>query len=283
MAQLIEMGTSRPLEPSLAYHILRYVPNLVRDEWVNIGVLVFNPRTGERRLRLIEDQVEYTRIRRLHPSVDQALLRSLRDDLEDRLDSWADNGPAVPLQVILSKCDATLSTAVQIAPQKGVLTDDLDAELERLYTDHVAVPRVYSRVGQPGNRATIRAYCAQVFRQARIWDRIEKSVRMAEFTFPGDPARLDYSYHRNGTRGFVHTLSVTRAPQDAKSLSYNVKHIAEKARYHTEFAAVTDVPLLRDNDRHHFVLDTLREVGVEPVPMEGLAVWVAKLRPSLLQ
>jgi hypothetical protein len=41
--------------------------------------------------------------------------------------------------------------------------------------------------------------------------------------------------------------------------------------------------LSRDNDRHRFVLDTLREVGIEPVPMEGLAVWVAKLRPSPLQ
>jgi Protein of unknown function (DUF3037) len=279
MAEIIEMALPQASERELAYHLLRYVPNLVRDEWVNIGVLVFNPRTGERRLRLIEDQVEFTRIRRLHPSADEAVLRNLRDDLEDCLDTQE----AIPLQKILKKCDETLSAALQIAPQKGLLADDLDAELERLYTDHVAVPRVYSRVGQPGNRATIRAYCAQVFRQARIWDRIEKSVRVSEFTFPGDPARLDYSYHRNGTRGFVHTLSVTRAPQEAKSLSYNVKHIAEKARYHTEFAAVTDVALSRDNERRSFVLDTLREVGVEAVPMEGLAVWVAKLRPSLLQ
>jgi Protein of unknown function (DUF3037) len=283
MAEIIEMGTTPASEQGLAYHILRYVPNLVRDEWVNIGVLVFNPRTGERRLRLIEDQVEYTRVRRLHPSADEALLRALRDDLEDRLDPEAGYDTAIDLEKILRKCDETLSTALQIAPQKGVLADDLDAELERLYTDHVAVPRIHSRVGQPGNRATIRAYCAQVFRQARIWNRIDKSVRVAEFTFPGDPSRLDYGYYRNGTRGFMHTLSVTRAPQDAKSLSYNVKHIAEKARYHTEFAAVTDVALSRDNDRHRFVLDTLREVGVEPVPMEGLAVWVAKLRPFLLQ
>jgi hypothetical protein len=283
MAEIIEMATSRSLEPSLAYHILRYVPDLVRDEWVNIGVLVFNPRTGERRLRLIEEQVEYNRVRRLHPTVDETVLRALRDDLEDRLDPQTDDGPAISLQKILRKCDETLSTTLQIAPQKGVLADDLDAELERLYSDHVAVPRPHSRVGQPGSRATIRAYCAQVFKQARIWDRIEKSVRVAEFTFPGDPSRLDYSYHRNGTRGFVHTLSVTRAPQDAKSLSYNVRHIAEKARYHTEFTAVTDVALSRDNDRQRFVIDTLREVGIEPVPTEGLAVWVAKLQPSLLQ
>src|SRR3984893_3649276 len=279
MAEIIEMVTPQPSERGLAYHLLRYVPNLVRDEWVNIGVLVFNPRTGERRLRLIEDQIEYTRVRRLHPSADEAMLRNLRDHLEDCLDTEA----AIPLQKILKKCDETLSAAVQIAPQKGVLADDLDAELERLYTDHVAVQRPRSRVGQPGSRATIRAYCAQVFKQARIWDRLQKSVRVAEFTFPGDPSRLDFSYHRNGTRGFLQTLSVTRAPQEAKSLSYNVRHIAEKARYHTEFAAVTDVALSRDNDRHRFVLDTLREVGIEPVPMEGLAVWVAKLRPSLLQ
>jgi hypothetical protein len=282
MAEVIEMAT-REREQGLAYRVFRFVPNLVRDEWVNIGVLVFNPRTGERRLRMIEDQMEFARIRRLHPAVDEAVLRALRDDLEDRLDSWSVNSPAIPLETVLSKCDSTLSTTLQIAPQKGVLADDLDAELERLYTDHVAVPRAHSRVGQPGNRSTIRAYCSQVFRQARIWDRIEKSVRVADFTFPGDPARLDYSYRRNGTRGFVHTLSVTRAPQDAKSLSYNVRHIAEKVGYRTEFAAVTDVPLLRNNDRHAFVLDTLREVGVEPVPMEGLAVWVAKLRASLLQ
>ena len=36
------------------YHVLRYTPNLVRDEGVNIGILLFNSATGERRLRLIE-------------------------------------------------------------------------------------------------------------------------------------------------------------------------------------------------------------------------------------
>jgi hypothetical protein len=238
------MGTAQPVEPSRAYHILRYVPNLVRDEWVNIGVLVFNPLTGERRLRLIEDQVEYNRVRRLHPSVDEALLRALRDDLEDRLDPEAGNGTGISLEHILKKCDQTLSNALQIAPQKGVLADDLDAELERLYSDHVAVPpRLHSRAGQPGNRATIRAYCTQVFKQAHIWDKLRKSVRVAEFTFPGDTSRLDYSYRWNGTRGFVHTLSVSRAPQEAKSLSYNARHIAQKASYPTEFTAVTDVSL----------------------------------------
>src|SRR5258708_22996725 len=113
MAEIIEMATPQPSERGLAYHLLRYVPDLVRDEWVNIGVLVFNPRTGERRLRLIDDQIEYTRIRRLHPSVDEAVLRALRDDLEGRLG----RGSAIPFPNILRKCVQPLFTPLYIAPQ----------------------------------------------------------------------------------------------------------------------------------------------------------------------
>jgi hypothetical protein len=274
-------------QQGLAYHVLRYTPNLVRDEWVNIGVLVFHPKTGERRLRLIEDQEEFHRVRRLHPQADEALLRALRDDLESRFDaasgtngSGSNGGPA-GIQNILAKWDQTLSNALQLGPQMGVLGTDLDAELERLYADHVAVPRVTGRIGLPGSRGTLRWYCSQVFRQARLWDRLEKSVHASEFTFPGDPMRLDYGYRRNGTRGFVHMLSVTRAPADAKLLAYTAERIQAKAKFASEFAAVTDVPLNDGNDRHRFVRDTLRDVGIEPVPVEGFAVWVAKLRPML--
>jgi hypothetical protein len=106
---------------------------------------------------------------------------------------------------------------------------------------HVALQRAPSRVGAPSSRSQIRSYCSQVFRQARLWERIEKSVPAAEFTFPGDPMRLDYSYRHNGTRGFVHTLSVTRAPSEAKNFAYTAERITAKAPWKAEFAAVTDV------------------------------------------
>jgi len=282
----VESGSAGKLPggKACAYRILRYTPNLVRDEWVNIGVLLFNPGTGERRLRLIEEQEEFNRVRRLHPQADETLLRALRDDLEDRfqpVSADGSNGGSANWQEVLGKWDDTLSNALQLAPQKGVFAADLDAELERLYTDHVAMQRAPSRVGSPGSRAQMRSYCSQVFRQARLWDRIEKSVRASEFTFPGDPMRLDYSYRRNGTRGFVQSLSVTRAPADAKLFAYTAQRITAKAALKTEFAAVTDVALNAENDRHRFVRDTLRDAGIEPVAMEGFAVWVAKLKPLL--
>jgi len=41
------------------------------------------------------------------------------------------------------------------------------------------------RVGAPGSRAELRKYCSQAWRQAKLWDKIEKSGRVEEFTFRG--------------------------------------------------------------------------------------------------
>ncbi|HET6930256.1 MAG TPA: DUF3037 domain-containing protein [Candidatus Acidoferrum sp.] len=286
------MGTQpSSMDRTLAYRVLRYTPNLVRDEWVNIGVLVFDPASGERRMRLIEEPEEYARVRRLHPRADEALLRALRDDLENRFATATQLFPAeinregngharLDWMKLLGKWDETLSNALQLAPQKGVHADDLDAETERLYADHVALQRGEARVGAPGSRGAIRSYCAQVFKQARLWERLQKGVRAEEFTFSGDPMRIDYGYRRNGTRGFVQTLSVSRAPGEVKSLAYTVERIRGKVAA-SEFTAVTDVHLIAENERHQFVRETLRDAGVEAIPLEGLAVWTARMRPMI--
>lgn len=270
----------------LAYRVLRYSPYLVRDEWVNIGVLAFDPASGEWRLRTIEEENEIRRVMRLHPRADESLLRGIGPDLEDRLRKAPElfatpqGAPELEWLRLLGKWDEQLSNTLQLAPQKGVYASDLDLELERLYTEHVSVPRSSGRALPEGSRPAIRSYCSQVLKQARLWERMQKSIRAEEFTFAGDPMRLDFGYRRNGTHGFLQTLSVSRAPADAKLLAYTVDHI-RKHFASSEFTAVTDVALLAENDRHRFVQETLREAGVAAVPMEGFAVWTAKMRPMI--
>ena len=127
----------------------------------------------------------------------------------------------------------------------------------------------------------IRRYCSQVWKAAGLWDRIQKSVRVPEFTFPGDPMRIDYSYRRNGARGYVQTLSVSRAPADCKLYAYTVARIAARAPFATEFAAVTDISLVLENERHRFVYETLRDARIEAIGMDHFAVWVPKLKPMI--
>jgi hypothetical protein len=270
-------------ERACAYRILRYAPNLVRDEWVNIGVLLFEPGTGERRLRMTEEQDEYDRMRRLHSGADQALLRALRDDLEDRFQSAAVNaskGGSSNWQQLLGKWDDTLSNVLQLAPQKGVWTADLDAELERLYADHVAMQRTGSGGGarQPGPNALV--LLAGIPASPDLGSHREVGAGRA-IHFPGRPhaSRRQLPPQWDARIRALHL----RHPGTgrAQALAYNAERITAKAALKTEFAAVTDVLLNPGNDRHCFVRDTLLDAGIEPVAMEGFAVWVAKLKPLL--
>ena len=73
-----------------AYHVVRYQPNLIRDEWVNIGVLLFipglgpgrGPATGRVRQRWLEEPADLARLRRLHPAADEELLLRLPAEFE---------------------------------------------------------------------------------------------------------------------------------------------------------------------------------------------------------
>src|SRR5712664_4090231 len=124
-------------DSNFAYHVLRYTSDLVRDEWVNIGVIVFDPLTGALRLRLVEEQDEYARIRRLQPTADEDVLRGFRDHFEDQFSTYLRNrraemggSPDVGGNSRSSLRIGTIpSNGLQLAPQKGVHADDLDAEL----------------------------------------------------------------------------------------------------------------------------------------------------------
>ncbi len=259
-----------------AYRILRYTPNLVRDEWVNVGVLIYDPAGQRARARLIEDAGEFARVRRLHPGADERVLRALQTDFETQLGEHRDD-----LAAFLAKLDETLSNVLQLAPQKGVLTEDLDAELERLYRDHVAPPAFRAAVGPASARARLRAQLSEVFRRAGIWEPLAKRVSVEEFTYPGDPFKLDYAYRSNGTRGFVHTLALSGDPApQAKVLAFTADAIRARVAK-MEFAAVTEIEPRRDDPRHQFVARLLEAQGIGVVPLGGLEGFANRLRSTI--
>src|SRR5260370_23728852 len=113
---------------SFVYHVLRYTSDLVRDEWVNIGVIVFDPLTGTVRLRLVEEQDEYARIRRLQPAADDDVLRGFRDEPEDQFSTNLRNrqaelggtpGVGEQLHKLIQDWNNTPSNGLQFAPHKG--------------------------------------------------------------------------------------------------------------------------------------------------------------------
>ena len=297
-----------------AYRVIRYTPNVVRDEWVNIGVILDGPASPgnvaqraeeraahgnfRRQARLIETDGEMARVRRLHPGADIALLRSLGPEVEARLSSNGNGsggnekaggvrsgtekagGTGLDAPGLLQRLEDSLSNALQFGPQKAVLAGDFDLELERLYQAHVSPPRGARGGLLENTRAWIHARLRDVFLRRKLnakssW---QKSVPVEEFTQPGDPLKIDYAYRSNGTRGFIEAISLWRDPAQAKVLAYTAECIRARVATKTEFTAVVEMEPARENPRHQFVARLFQEQQIAMVPLNRIEKFAEELR-----
>ena len=208
-----------------AYHVVRYQPNLIRDEWVNIGVLLLDPATRGASASAGSRSPPTSRacgacIRRRTRSFCCACPPNSTGSLPDA--RWRP-------EAILEKFDDTLSNAVQLAPRKGLLARDPDAETRPpLPRTGRALREARRGAVEIRTRSDVRARAADFFRTEKILRLMQRGVRVEEFTAPGDPMRIDFSYRRNGTRGFVHSVALGRDPGQAKLLAYTAGAIRER-------------------------------------------------------
>jgi hypothetical protein len=258
---------------TLRYQILRYSPNLIRDEWLNIGVLLEDLGGWKRAIRLIEEPSEIARVRRLHPNADEELLRALPGELEARL-----AGTERAVGAYLEKLGQTLSNVIQLGPQKGVLAQDFDTELDRLYQAQVAPPARARGGLMESTRAWIKARFNDVLKRRRV-PRLERNIRVEDFTQAGDPLRLDYGY-RNGARGFMHAVALGRDVSQAKVLAYTAGRIRAQVAS-CEFTAITESGPLRENPRHQFIAKLLAEQNISIVPLNRIEKFAEELRVRL--
>jgi hypothetical protein len=259
-----------------AYHVVRYQPNLLRDEWVNIGVLLLDPASGRVRQRWLDEPADFARLRRLHPAADEELLLHLPAEFDRQF-----AGRELDAEAILEKFDQTLSNTLQLSPRKGLLARDPDTEVDRIFQEQVEPLRETRRAaGDVRTRNDLRAQAADYFRTEKILRLMQRGVRVEEFTVPGDPMRLDFSYRRNGTRGFVHAVALGRDPGQAKLLAFTADAIRGSLP-HCEFLAVTEREPAPGNVRDGFVSAVLSENKIRVMPLSGLRKWAHDVAPVL--
>ncbi len=260
------------------YQILRYTPNLLRDEFLNIGVLLHAPEEKRVRVRLLEE-TDFGRLRRLHPHADLELLRTLEADLEKQFQENADQP-----ENLLSRMDQNLSNVLQLSPRKGLRARDFEAEMQRLYDELVAPPAYRSALGAAveNSVAWIRSRTKEIFRRAGIFGGMRHGVAVSEFTFQGDPLRIDHSYRRNGTRGFVHAIALGRDPGQARTMAFTAERMRRKIES-AEFFAVCEREPAPSDRRHAFVTELFRqpEVGIQFLPVPSLGKWAQDLAGTM--
>ena len=231
---------------------------------------------GRVRQRWLEEPADLVRLRRLHPAADEELLLRLPAEFDRQF-----AGREMEAGAILEKFDDTLSNAVQLAPSEGAPLARPRCRARAPFPRTGRAPaRGAPRAG--GNpHAQRRARPGRgFFRSEKILRLMQRGVRVEEFTAPGDPMRIDFSYRRNGTRGFVQSVALGRDPGQAKLLAYTAGAIREHVK-HSEFLAVTEREPARGNPRDRFVSEIFKEGGIQVVPLGDLRKWAHDVAPVL--
>jgi len=196
---------------SCEFHLLRYVPDAVRNEFVHIGVIL--REQGSREPAEVRFTRDWRRVRCLDPDADTALLEGMESELRRRFREEPDGD-------MMRRLTESLSLSVQMTESKAYLAESLPAgveELMRLYVDPPPKERVLRLSGRAGIQAKMRAE----FERAGVWDLLRKRIAAAEYTRPGDPLRIDLGYRPNGIIRMFHAVSLEPGLEMAKVLAFS--------------------------------------------------------------
>ena len=121
-----------PSRSPFSYAVLRIVPDIEREEFVNAGLVLY---CRARRYLRAATSLNRSRLRALRPAADVAGLRGQLELIERIAAGEVERGPlaAMSQSERFHWLTTPRSTAVQPGPIHGGMSDDPDATFEHLY------------------------------------------------------------------------------------------------------------------------------------------------------
>jgi Protein of unknown function (DUF3037) len=199
------------------FQLIRYVPDPVKNEFVNIGVLL---RTADDKMSQLSFTRDWARVRCLDPDADTQMLEALEIEVGHRLASQPIDHP----KPILPLLERSLSNAVQITEAKAYLAESFPAGIEDLMKRYVESPK-RERTQRRGGRSALVAAMRTRFEAAGVWNLMQKQVAVNAYTGTGDPLRIDCGYVNKKVKLF-HAISLEASSVDAKVLAFAAPDLA---------------------------------------------------------
>ncbi len=226
-----------PLIPC-EFFLIRYVPDVVKGEFTNIGVLLREAAApaGTPRLRFTRD---WSRVRCMHADADIALLEALEAEMLDRLQTDLHLSPSAYPRPLLAALTDSLSNSIQISEPRACLAENLQVELDQLMRLYVDPLKPSPAARQRSGRAAIAAAMRSAFERTGAWSHMRKRIPAAQYTRPGDPMRLDCGYRAGPKTGedpgagvirIFHAVSLDSDVESAKSLAFSAPLLLEGVR-----------------------------------------------------
>lgn len=264
------------------YFLIRIAPDPVRNEYLNIGVALYDPQNSFAAVRLISD---FQRVRCLFPGFDPADLKGLEDDLVQRL-AAAGAERWLSREYLLEWAQECFAHALQLTPPNAVLTRDPAAEIEHLFRRYAAPPHAASGEDlRLSPRRMVLRHLQQVFDQERLTKHLQHNLRVSDLVPDPDPFRFDYHYKPNGMHHFIQAVALGSSNAAIRELGFTTGRLQHLLPSGLEVTAVVDVAepdtgseILAARSFHEGLL---REAGIQLVPLDQAHALAARIRQQL--
>jgi hypothetical protein len=265
------------------FFLIRYVPDVVKGEFVNIGVLLREaggdaPGVDKPGGAVVRFTRDWSRVRCMDADADIGLLEGLEGEIGARLRVAGADAPGIkPVMEILQD---TLANSVQMTEVKACLAESLPAELEQLMKMYVEPLKVKTERKRTG-RAAIAGAMRTEFERAGVWGLMRKRIAASLYTRAGDPMKIDCGYRPNGVIRMFQAVSLEGDVEAAKGLAYSAPQLMEGVRRveaaGLELTAIVE-PLRAVSDtedeameRYRFGVEAMERQQIRVVTMSDLA------------
>jgi len=242
------MADKRQLE----FFLLRYVPNVAREEFVNIGLVMLETGGGFAEVRFTRG---WRRVRCLDPEADLEMLAALERDIRRQLGSTQDRA------VFLKRLEDSFSNVIQLSPAKGCLAEDPVAEIEAMASIYLEAVTGGGKRDVRGRQRILVAMRA-AFEQAGV-SKFILPVPVAPYTKSGDPFQFDFGYRVGGEVKLFHAVSLKAGVDAAVLLAARYPRIvpvmSKVAGVASALTAVIDDDLDRGQESVQFALRMMEE------------------------
>lgn len=255
----------------LEFFLLRYVPDAVKDEFVNIGVVLVEPGANGAGFADVRFTRDWRRVRCLDPQADVEMLEALEREIRGQLGEVKDR------DALLRRLEDSFSNVIQLSPAKGCLAEDPAREIETMASLYLEAARVAGARAVSG-RQRILGQMRAAFEQAGV-SKFVLPVPVAPYTKPGDPFQFDFGYRAGGEIKLFHAVSLKAGVDSAVLLAARYPRIAPVMSRMTQAAplltAVIDDDLDRGQESAQFALSMMEE--------EKIRIAVAAEMPTIAQ
>jgi len=201
------------------FFLVRYVPDTVKNEFINIGVVLREAgRPETARVRFTRD---WSRVRCVDPEADTGMLEALENEVRERLSSGVTETASM-----MKSLEDSFSNMLQITEPKACLADSIPAEIEQLSRMYVE-SRKQREARRASSRQAIATSIRRQFEAVGVWNVMRKRIQAAAYTQPGDPLRIDCGYRPNGIIRMFHAVSLEGDLEAAKVLAFSAPQMAE--------------------------------------------------------